>query len=224
MKPFFRLACAIIAMGTLSHSAMAEENQQHLFNLPPEAFQPNPKVPGQMVYLKPGADLKQYHAVILEPLSFLERQADGNWNLLVSAEKNKIDSYYRMSMETALRKERIKVVTEPGPGVARLRVAVTGFQQDKPGLAVSDILPIKAVFNLARFATGTDPYLLKVSTMGQLDDSQDHTLLAGGINLIENPGSKTKDEAITAELLKKMINNWTTKNARQLARALSPAK
>ncbi|RQO68603.1 DUF3313 domain-containing protein [Aquitalea sp. FJL05] len=224
MKPFFRLACAIVAMSALSHSAMAEENQQHLFNLPPEAFQPNPKVPGQMVYLKPGADLKQYHAVILEPLSFLERQADGNWQLLVAAEKNKIDRYYRMSMETALRKEHIKVVTVQGPGVARLRVAVTGFQQDKPGLAVSDILPIKAAFNLARFATGTDPYLLKVSTMGQLDDSQDHTLLAGGVNLIENPGSKTKDEAITAELLKKMISNWTAKNARQLAHALSPAK
>ncbi|WP_165494158.1 DUF3313 domain-containing protein [Aquitalea sp. USM4] len=222
MKPFFRLACAIIALG-LSHHAMAGENPQHLFDLPPEAFQPNPKLPGQMIYLKPGTDLKQYHAVILEPLSFLERQHDGNWQLLVSAEKNKIDSLYRMSMETALRKEKIRVVTEPGPGVARLRLAVTGFQQDKPGLAVSDILPIKAAFNLARFATGTDPYLLKVSTMGQLEDSQEHTLLAGGVNLIENPGSKTKDEAITADLLKKMIKNWTAKNAHQLAQALSPA-
>jgi hypothetical protein len=37
-----------------------------------------------MIYLKPGADLKQYHAVILEPLSFLERQNDGNWQLLVA--------------------------------------------------------------------------------------------------------------------------------------------
>lgn len=224
MKPFFRLVCATIALSALSHTAMAEENQEHLFNLPPEAFQPNPKVPGQMIYLKPGVDLKQYHAVILEPLSFLERQTDGNWQLLVSGEKNKIDSYYRMSMETALRKEKIKVVTEPGPGVARLRVAVTGFQQDKPGLSVTDILPIKAAFNLARFATGTDPYLLKVSTMGQLDDSQDGTLLAGGVNMVESPGSKTKDEPITAELLKKMINDWSAKNARQLARALSPAK
>ena len=129
-----------------------------------------------------------------------------------------------MSMETALRKEKIKVVTEPGPGVARLRVAVTGFQQDKPGLSVTDILPIKAAFNLARFATGTDPYLLKVSTMGQLDDSQDGTLLAGGVNMVESPNSKTKDEPITAESLKKMINDWSAKNARQLARALSPAK
>lgn len=224
MKPFFRLACAIVALSALCHSAMADENQQHLFNLPPEAFQPNPKMPGQMIYLKPGADLKQYHAVILEPLSFLERQNDGHWQLLVAAEKNKIDSYYRMSMETALRKENIQVLTEPGPGVARLRLAVTGFQQDKPGLAVSDILPIKAAFNLARFATGTDPYLLKVSTMGQLEDAQDHTLLAGGVNLIENPGSKSKDEAITADLLKKLIKQWTANNARQLARALSPAQ
>jgi hypothetical protein len=223
MKPFFRLACAMIAMGVLNHVAMAEDKQQHLFNLPPEAFQPNPQLPGQMIYLKPGLDLKQYHAVMLEPLSFLERQSDGNWQLLVAAEKNKIDSYYRMRMETALRQERIKVVTEPGPGVARLRLAITGFQQDKPGLSVSDILPIKAAFNLARFATGTDPYLLKVSTMGQLEDAQDHTLLAGGVNLIENPDSKSKDQAITAALLKKMINDWTAKNAHQLARALSPA-
>jgi hypothetical protein len=61
-----------------------------------------------------------------------------------------------MSMETALRKEKSRWLPSRA-GVARLRVAVTGFQQDKPGLAVSDILPIKAAFNLARFATGTDP-------------------------------------------------------------------
>jgi hypothetical protein len=58
--------------------------------------------------------------------------------------------------------------------------------------------------------------------MGQLEDAQEHTLLAGGVNLIENPGSKTKDEAITADLLKKMIKTGRQERTPTGA-ALSPA-
>jgi hypothetical protein len=134
------------------------------------AFQPNPQQTGQLVYLKPGADLKTVSRLILEPLSFIERQNDGQWQLLV-AEQNKIDSLPHEHGNRAAQGAHIAVV----PSRARCGTPASchyRFSAGQTGLAVSDFIPIKAAFNLARFATGTEPYLLKVSTMGQLEDAQ----------------------------------------------------
>lgn len=196
--------------------------RESLLSLPAEALQPNPQQAGQLVYQRPGVNLKMYHSLIIEPLAFIEHQPDGQWQLLQAGEASRIDRAYRDQLQQALQTAGIAVVQEPAPGVARLRVAITGFRHDKPGLAVSDFIPVKAVFNLARKAVGAQPYLLRLSTMGQLEDAQSGILLAGSVDAIDKAGSKTLDQPITLEMLQNTITRWSQRTAAQLAQQLSP--
>lgn len=196
---------------------------ESLLSLPAGALQPNPQQTGQLVYHRPGVNLKTYHSLIIEPLAFIEHQPDGQWQLLQAEQASRIDQAYRDQLQQALQAAHIAVVQDAAPGVARLRVAITGFRHDKPGLAVSDFIPVKAVFNLARKAVGAEPYLLQVSTLGQLEDAQSGMLLAGSVDTIDKAGSKTLDQPITLEILQNTITRWSQRNARQLAQLLSPA-
>jgi hypothetical protein len=103
-----------------------------------------------------------------------------------------------------------------------LRVAVTGLQQVKPDFKVRDLVPVKLVFNLVRSAAGAEPYLLDVSTVSQLSDSQTGALLAGGINKLQDSETKKVAEPITADYLQKMVDKETKLGAVSLAKAMSP--
>ena len=127
---------ALVALSCLAGAARAADSFESIFSLPPEAFRPGRDQPTLRVYMKPGSDLRAYNSLIIDSLGFIERDASGAWNLLVSDEKDKIDVYFRQTMAAALSERNIAVVTQPGPGVARLRVAVTGLEQVKPGFKV----------------------------------------------------------------------------------------
>ncbi|POZ63419.1 DUF3313 domain-containing protein [Chromobacterium alticapitis] len=221
-------ALTLCTLFALSGAAWADEPasaapKENLFTLPLDAFQPGKMMPDQRVYLKPGIDLKAYNAVLLEPLLFMRQGQDGNWELLQSSDENAITAYFHQRLQAELEAAGVKVALQPAPGVARLRVAVTGMTQDRPGIDAVDLLPVKAVFNLARLAAGKEPYLLKIGSMAQLEDAQDGTLLAGTVNLRENKKSKSKDAPLTLELIKPLIDQWCKDSARQLAAHLGKA-
>jgi hypothetical protein len=160
--------------------------------------------------------------VIIEPLVFTHHQPEGKWQILVIEEQSNIAQYFQHSLAAALIAENIEVVREPGPGIARLRVAVSDILQEKPGLSVTDLLPVKAVFNFARVAGGIDPYLVKMATMAQLEDSETHEVIAGSVNLLNNKKTKTAKQQITKDWIKDAIDGWNKDSAVLLARRLSP--
>jgi hypothetical protein len=186
------------------------------------AFRPGRDQPTLRVYMKPGSDLRAYNSLIIDSLGFIERDASGAWNLLVSDEKDKIDVYFRQTMAAALSERNIAVVTQPGPGVARLRVAVTGLEQVKPGFKVRDLIPVRMVINVARLAAGVEPYLLDISTVSEMSDSQSGVLLAGSINKLEGSSTKKSDESITLDFVKKLVDKESKLGALSLARAMAP--
>ncbi|MEO9382691.1 DUF3313 domain-containing protein [Chromobacterium phragmitis] len=195
----------------------------NLFTVPLDAFQEGKMIPGQQVYLKPGVNLKSYHAVMLEPLLFLRQAENGDWQLLQSGDENAIAAYFHDRLQAELKAAGVEEALRPEPGVARLRVAVTGVSQGRPGVDAMDLLPIKAVFNLARLAAGKEPYLLKIASMAQLEDAQDGSLLAGTVNLRQSEKNKTKEQPMTLELIKPLIDEWCRQSARQLAAHLGKA-
>ena len=218
------LALAMVAFSLFMSGARAADSIETILSVPPEDFMASKDKDRAnfRFYMKPGADLKAYSSLIIEPLGYIERDSTGAWSLLVSDDKSKIDASFRKSMTDALRAQHIAVVTEPGPGVARLRVAVTGLQQVKPDFKVRDLVPVKLVFNIVRNAAGAEPYLLDVSTVSQLSDSQSGDLLAGGINKLQDSETKKVAEPITAEYLKKMVDKETKLGAISLAKAMTP--
>ncbi|OHX11499.1 hypothetical protein BI347_17695 [Chromobacterium sphagni] len=215
MKTSALTLCAALALSLPAQADNAATD--NLFTLPLDAFQQGKLQASQRVYLKPGVDLKTYHAVLLEPLLFLRQDSDGGWRLLQAGDENAIAGYFHQRLQAELAAAGVEIALQPAPGVARLRVAITGLNQDRPGMDPIDLLPVKAVFNLARLAAGKEPYLLKIASMAQLEDSQDAGLLAGTVNLRQSDKSKDREQPLTLELIKPLLDDWCRQSARQLA-------
>ncbi|MCP1289283.1 MULTISPECIES: DUF3313 family protein [Chromobacterium] len=221
MKPFFKLACALMASALLANIGHAGEPPENLVLLPSEAFHPNPEHAGQVLYLQPGVDLKRYHGILIEPLIFLGRQADGQWLATAADEHNRLDACYRNSLARALCREGLPVAAAPGPGIARLRVAVGDMLRELAG--PKERRPVKTALNLARFADDIDPYLAQVSTVGQLEDSESGLLLAGGVNLLGKDMDLANAQPSNAEWLQQRVDLWSSHHARQMAQHLAAA-
>ena len=70
-------------------------------------------------------------------------------------------------------------MTAPGPDVLRIRGAITGVQAVKPPMGASDWLPIKAIYNAGRAATGTSARLIEMTAeMETLDPSGKRVIAA----------------------------------------------
>ena len=225
MKPWLPLALtlALALPAVAAPSTPPATATQNLFTLPLDAFVPNPERPEQRLYRAPGSKLSSYRAVQVEPLLFLHQGGEG-WQLLEADSQNKIARYFRETLVTELGKNGITVTDQAGPGVMRIRIAVTDLQQERPGMGVLDLIPARAVFNLARLAAGREPYLVKVGSMVQLEDAQSGALLGGAVNLRQSSDSKSKDEPLTLDALKNLIEDWTKTGAKQLAGALKDDK
>lgn len=194
--------------------------RDNLFTIPLSAYQLDAKDPSQRVYLRPGVTLSQYQQVIVEAPLFLHQGQDQQWELLQPNEESKIANYFKAKLSIELQKQGIKVVEQADANTMRLRFAVTGLAQTRPGLDLIDVLPAKAAINIAKMAVGKEPYLLRIGTMAQLEDASNGELLAGSVSLKETRKTKVKDKAITLDYLEKEIDKLTKKSAAQLARAM----
>lgn len=219
------LTLGLLLLAALPALAQDAAAPQTLFSLPLTAFKASERNASQRLYRAPDAQLSAYKSIVVEPLYFMRHQADGDWQLLQSGEENRIAAYFQRRMTEELHKVGIPVSREALPDSARLRVAVTGMAQERPGVEPLDILPIKAVFNLGRLAAGR-AYLTKVGSMAQLEDANSGKLLAGSVNLRKSDKSLQRGEAVKLESLESLIDDWCRDSARLLARgmAIKPAQ
>lgn len=218
-----RHAMLLAFLSCLAGAVQAGTVPDNVFSVPLEAWQADADKASLKLYKAEGADLTAYHAVLLEPLYFMRHDASGRWSLLESGEENRIAAHYQAAMRAALARAGVAVAEEPGPGVARLRVAVTGLAQTRPGVDVVDLLPIKAVFNLGRLAAGKEPYLVKLGSMAQLEDARSGRLLAGAVNLRKSDKTVTKDAPVTLDAVRSLLDEASRDGARLLAGALTSA-
>jgi len=106
-------------------------------------------------WLKPGVDFSKYKKLMVDNVIFYF--ADDSADKGVDAEEMKeLSDAFNQAIVDAL-KDKYTLVAEPGPDVARLRIAITNVKKSKPGRsAVSTILPIGLGISLIRKgATGT---------------------------------------------------------------------
>jgi len=106
-------------------------------------------------WLKPSADFSKYKKLMVDNVIFYF--ADDSADKGIDAEEMKeLSDAFNQAIVDAL-KDRYTLVAEPGPDVARLRIAITNVKKSKPGRsAVSTILPIGLGISLIKKgATGT---------------------------------------------------------------------
>jgi hypothetical protein len=92
-------------------------------------------------WVKPDVDFSKYNKLMVDSVIFYF--ADDSEDKGIDAEEMKeLSDAFNQEIVNAL-KDKYPIVAEPGPDVARLRIAITGVKKSKPGLSVvSSIVPI----------------------------------------------------------------------------------
>jgi len=178
---------------------------------PPSGFladytrlQPATDREGSWIYMKKG-DFRSYTKVYIAPIEVWVSPSSQYKGIQPDVLKTVTDNF-RNALTKALEPD-YHVVDQPGPGVLRLRGAVTGVSPVKPPLTPVDILPIKALFNVARSASGHEPRVVEISAEFEIADPDNQVVLAG---VATRKGDKTLDQGaqITPEQMAAISDYW----------------
>lgn len=118
-----------------------------------ENLQPGPEGGAKMRWLKPGVDFTQYNKFMIDSVVFFFAD-DTEYEGIDPQELKELADAFNQELVTAF-KDKYPIVAEPGPDVMRLRIAITGVKQSKPGVsAVTSIVPIGLAVSLVKKGAG----------------------------------------------------------------------
>ncbi len=115
-------------------------------------------------YIDPQANFRAYNKILLEPVRAYAANKDSSMAKLSKEKQQQLLNYFDAALREQLKKD-YALVSQPGPGVMRVRVALTEATGSKVVLdTVSTILPIGlALSSVKAIATGEH---LNVGTIG----------------------------------------------------------
>ena len=153
----------------------------------------------QLIYINPNTSLKAYDKVLMDPV-LVYAAAGSKLSKMSQHDLVSIINYLDAAMREQLMPE-FNFVAQPGPGVMRLRLAVTEAQAGNVPLdTVSTVMPIGAAINgIKRLATGTYGFTGKMGIEAELVDSRTNTRLAAAVD-------RRAGEKITGKFDK--FNKW----------------
>lgn len=116
---------------------------------------PGPKDGAKMRWLKPGVDFGKYNKVMLDSVIFFFSK-DSSYKGMDPQELKELADAFNLQIVNAIN-EKYPVVSEPGPDVVRIRIAVTDMKSSKPVISgITSVVPIGlGVSILKKGATGS---------------------------------------------------------------------
>ena len=119
-----------------------------------QKLEPGPEGGAKMRWINPGVDHLKYKKFMVDYVVF-SLADDSEYKGINGDEMKQLGDAASLAFVNAL-KERYPVVSEPGPDVARLKLAIIGLKQSRPVLsAVTTVVPVGlAVSVVRRGATG----------------------------------------------------------------------
>ena len=134
--------------------------------------------------VNPGA----YTAVILDPI-YLNQNATKEVSIDVI---NKAKAALQASMVEAVNSRgNIRIVTKPGPGVARISVGITGAESSTDSLQPWNFTPIGLAMNAAAYAGGVNSKTPALLVESKITDSQSKQLLGEGLITVQGESFRT---------------------------------
>ena len=104
-------------------------------------LQPGPEGGVKQRWLKPGVDFSKYDKVMLDSVVFYFAPDSEDKGIDPEAMKELSDAF-NQELVNAL-KDKYPIVADPGPGVLRIKFALTGIKQSRPVLSgVTTIIPV----------------------------------------------------------------------------------
>lgn len=115
---------------------------------------PGPEGGAKLRWIKPKADFKKYDKFMVDNVIFYLAGDSENKGIDPELMKEMADSFNKELV--AAFKDKYPIVADPGPNVARIRIAITNVKQSRPGVsAVTSVLPVGiGVSLIKRGATG----------------------------------------------------------------------
>jgi hypothetical protein len=174
---------SVICFALTMTSGYAEEEVKYSGFLTdyPE-FKPDPKGSLDLVYLQEGVDFKSYNKVMFDHVLFLVKD-DAKYKGIHVDELRQLADSFHMAVVDAL-EGAYPLVSEPGPGVLRIRVAITDVKASNPFLnTITTILPTGlAISTIKRGLTGTHSFVGESSMEAEFLDSQTNERIGAAID------------------------------------------
>lgn len=143
-------------------------------------LQPGPQGGAKMRWLKPGVDFSKYNKLMVDSVVFY--LADDSEDKGINAEEMKeLTDAFNQEIVNAL-KDKYPIVAEPGPDVARLKIAITGVKKSKPVVStITSIVPVGIGISLIKKGV-SGSYTGSGGTQAEfmaLDSMTDEVIVAG---------------------------------------------
>ncbi len=155
-----------------------------------------------LVYIDPKADIKAYNKILMDPIRMYASKENSQMMDVSSEDQRKLLNYADAAVREKLAKDYV-FVQQPGPGVMRLRIAITEADSSYVVLdTVSTILPIGlAIAGIQTLATGSCSFVGSAGIEVEMQDSLTGKRLAAAVD--RRVGGK-----VTGEFDK--FNKWHT--------------
>ena len=134
-------------------------------------------------YLKPGLFISSYTAVMIEPVYLNQREYTKEITPEVITQTKKI--LEEAIRQAVLRRGDIKIVNQPGPGVLRVAVAITGAEISADGLRPWNFTPIGLAGNENTYAAGVNSRTPALVMENRITDSQSREFIAGDMVAVQ---------------------------------------
>ncbi len=114
---------------------------------------PGPEGGAKMRWLKPGVDFTKYNKVMVDYVVFALAE-DSEYKGINGDEMKTMGDAASLALVNAI-KAKYPVVSEPGPGVARVRSAIVGLKQSNPVLSgVTSVIPVGLGISIVKKGAG----------------------------------------------------------------------
>lgn len=160
---------------------------------------------GTYRYIDRNANLRPYTKVLIDPVQII---------LAPGADASQVNSDTMKRVAEATRMEFVgallsgyQVVNQPGPDVLRVRLAITGIQPVKPELGATDFIPIKAIYNVARDASGNAQQVAELSAEAEVLDPAGR-VVAQAVSTRKSDKTLPQGEKITWKDLQVIVAVW----------------
>jgi len=172
--------------------------------------------------VSPNFNPDNYHAVMIEPVQMHPEPRPSE--KVSQATINDVVNY----LNTALKKQLaavVQVVDTPGPGVARLRSAITDVGAETESLKPYQFIPVALILTTASRAVSGAPEEATLFVESEITDSVSGARLM--VEVREGTGERLKEtlageKVVTLETLKPLINRWLEGGVKEATKYIKP--
>lgn len=144
----------------------------------------------------------KYDKILLQSVTVYARDAKTDSDIANQA------TDYLTSAVRELLEERDVLATEPGPGVLRYHMAITGVEKSKEELKAYNVIPVSALFRGAKAATGNLNTYIDAMFEAEMVDSVTGERAAAIVRRGIGETEKKSGDELTFEDVKPTLDAW----------------